>query len=297
MEVGRRIHNGRALLVDDVQVIQRTTMPPTPSPTFSTTNEVNTGPSGAPSRMTDTPSTDNVVACPPIGDSPIVVGAGSVILSLAEGSSLCSLTKEIISSDGNQKTLIPVALSYDSHPWEQAAGEFAQTIFGGSEILCYSSGCQLNLPPLEQEGSESYLLSSSSYSLSKTNEYSRFLETATFGVTEDDLENIDTISSSSNSQDNIAHWVAQQMDTNITPMSSHREFWRKGLNGRVSAFVFFSFKQDPLMFLTNMHLFAYRFLGHWESPQQTTLVINIQDGERSVLFVMTTHGTQEMKRF
>ena len=216
--------------MDDIQIVPRTTIPPTPFPTFSPTKSPNTGPTSQPTQRTDAPTTNNVVDCPPAGASPTIVGSGAVIFGLSKGSNLCSLDKEVTSSSTNQKTLIPIALSYEGNPWEQAAGEHAQRVFGGEEILCYLSGCQLNLPEL-QEG-ESYVLSSSSHVLSKENEYARFLETATFGITEDDLESIDK--PSINIQENIATWISKQMNVTATPMSSHREFWRKRLNGRVS---------------------------------------------------------------
>jgi hypothetical protein len=126
--------------------------------------------------------------------------------------------------------MIPVARSYDNHPWEKAAGEFAASLFNTEDILCYEAGCQINLPPLEADST--YQLSSVVYSLSEQDEYARFLETATFGITQEDL---DAFASSSRSvEDDIISWVSDQMDPAEVPMTSHREYWRKRLNGRVS---------------------------------------------------------------
>lgn len=216
--------------MDDVQIIPRVTTPPTSFPTFSPTKSPVTGPTSQPTKGTDAPTTNKVIDCPSVGALPIVLESGAVIISKANGSHLCSLDIEVTSSPSTQKTLIPIALSYNGNSWEQAAGEYAQAVFGGKEILCYLSGCQLNLPQLEQ--GESYILSSSSHVLSKENEYARFLETSTFGITEDDLGSIDEPSTSI--QENIASWMSRQMNVSTTPMSSHREFWRRRLNGRVS---------------------------------------------------------------
>lgn len=158
------------------------------------------------------------------------------MLQIAE-SSLCTLTKLTISSEGHFVNT-PIARSYNGKEWEQAAGEFAHSFFDGP-ILCYSKGCQVHLPKLE---AGYYLLTSSTHSLSDRNTYARFLETATFGITEkelDDLESRTSSRSGSSVESNIISWVHEQMDTAKTPMTSHREFWRRGLNGRVSSDLFF----------------------------------------------------------
>ena len=63
-------------------------------------------------------------------------------------------------------------------------------------------------------------------------EYARFLETSTFGVTEEDLNKLEAAPNSV--QENIASWISNQMNSSITPMSSLREFYRHGLVPRVS---------------------------------------------------------------
>ncbi len=175
---------------------------------------------------TDQPATTNIlISCPPVGSPPIDVAPGSVTLTLSDA--LCTLST--ISETGFA-TLIPIAISYDNNPWEQSAGEFASSFFANDDISCYSNGCQIDLPPLET--GESYVLTTSNYTLSETNQYARFLETATFGTTQ---EQLDTLKSSPESvYDNIALWISDQMNSTITPLTSHREFWRKSVNGRVS---------------------------------------------------------------
>jgi hypothetical protein len=228
IEIGRWIHDGRQLVVDDIKVTQRTTLPPTPHPTFSPTKRKNTGPTNQPTIRTESPTTSNLLACPLVGDNPLIVSSGSVMLSVAS-TTLCTLTKSVTSSESGKMTLIPIARSYDGNTWEQAAGEYAASIFGGKDIVCYTVGCQVNLPPLEA-GAE-YLLSSSSHSLTEIDEYARFLETATFGITQEQLDTFDA--SSANVEDGINSWVTNQMNTNTIPMTGHREYWRNGINARV----------------------------------------------------------------
>lgn len=229
--MGRYVHVGRALLVDNIQITQRTTSAPTPSPTFSPTKSKNTGPTSQPTKKTDAPTTTNVLSCPSVGDNPIFIPSGSVMLQPATNLTLCTLTKVVTSSETGDSFSIPIARSYDGNSWEKAAGEYAASFFVNQGILCYESGCQINLPHLDS-GSQ-FNLASYSYSLSKSDEAARFLETATFGITQSQLDAFEN--SSNNIQDDIIGWVSNQMNASITPMTSHREFWRKRLTGRVSA--------------------------------------------------------------
>ena len=229
LEIGRYIHEGRVLLVDDVQLFQRTTLPPTPMPTFAPTKGQNTGPTSEPTIRTESPTTTNIGICPLVGDAPLTISAGSIILRVAN-IALCTLSKSTIASpESGEVILIPIARSYNNNPWEQATGEYATSIFDGVDIQCYTTGCQLNLPALE--AGATYILSSSSHSLSESDEYARFLETATFGVTQ---EQLNAFADSPNSvQDDITNWISEQMNSSTTPMTSHREYWRKGVMTRV----------------------------------------------------------------
>ena len=152
------------------------------------------------------------------------------MLSIAENAELCTLTKSVTSETSGETVLIPIARSYDNNAWERGAGEQAVSILGRKNIMCYAVGCQLDLQALES--SEEYLLSSSSHSLSESDEYARFLETATFGITQAE---IDSLAASPKSVDeNIIDWMSNQMNISETLLSSHREFWRKRTNSRVS---------------------------------------------------------------
>jgi hypothetical protein len=226
IEIGRYVHVETVLLVDDVELTQRSTLPPTPAPTFFPTKRgVLTS---EPTSGTEAPTTTNILSCPLAGDTPLVVTAGSVILQIAN-TTLCTLSKSINSSESGEVTFIPIARSYDNNPWEQSAGEYAASVINNTDIECYAVGCQLNLPGLETGAT--YILSSSSHSLSGRDEYARFLETATFGIAQEQLDAF-TISAGS-VQDNIVNWLSEQMNSSTIPMTSHREHWRKGVMNRV----------------------------------------------------------------
>jgi len=206
------------------------TSSPTPYPTYFPTEEENAGPTIEPTIRTDTPTTGKVVMCPNHGSTPVSVSAGSIVLQVSD--SLCTLTKVTTSIETGEITSIPVARSYDNNPWEKSASS-SVSMFGKEEILCYPVGCQMQLSELES-GAE-YMLSSFSHSLSKTDEYARFLETATFGTTQQQLDVF--TNSPKNVQETIASWLTDQMNPNVTNITSHRAYWRRGLNGRVRGYL------------------------------------------------------------
>ncbi len=227
IEVGRFVQgDDRAVIVDDIQLIK---LVATPYPTFSPTRNTGDVSTSQPAIRTDAPTSANLFSCPLVGNAPFIVSSGSVLLQVVEEETLCTLTKSRTPVETGETTLIPIARSYDNNTWEKSAGEFAASIFGGKEIPCYPSGCQVELPALE-EGAQ-YLLSSYSHSLSETEEYARFLETATFGTTQNQLDLFGE--SNESAKNTIARWLADQMDSNITQITSHREYWRRGLNIRV----------------------------------------------------------------
>ena len=175
------------------------------------------------------PTTSNIITCPLVGGGSISLGSGSFILKVPT-KTLCSLNKAVTSPETGDVTLIPIARSYDGNEWEQAAGKYAFSLFHDNDILCYTEGCKVKLPPLEEDSE--YLLTTSTYSLSEKDEYARFLETASFGITEEQLDDFEA--SSLNIGENIINWLSDQMNASIVHMTSHREFWRKGVNNRVS---------------------------------------------------------------
>ena len=78
---------------------------------------------------------------------------------------LCILTKVVTSPEDGERSLIPIALSYDNNLWENAAGTYATTLFNSEDIICHDIGCQINFPALE--AGEEYHLTSYTHSLEK----------------------------------------------------------------------------------------------------------------------------------
>jgi hypothetical protein len=152
------------------------------------------------------------------------------IISRSSPNTLCTLTK-VINTNGVEK-VVPLGRSYSSHDWEVSAGDVAGEIFKSGEFPCYEIGCQVHLPKLKS--GERYELTAFSHSLSEKDEIARFLETATYGITDEDIRLIKLLPSNNGVIGKILSWVQDQMDSNIVPVSSHREFWRKGANPRVS---------------------------------------------------------------
>jgi len=227
--LGRYLPLGLVLLFDDVQVGQKTTFAPTKSPTQEPTKEVTTGPTPSPTTRTDAPTTSNFKTCPSVGSAPEVLDGGSVMVGTAAKDTLCTIKKVTLDGNTVQKS-IPLARSYDLNAWEKSAGEFSTSTFT-HEFLCYSQGCQINLPQLE--AGEKYHLASYAYALNERNEFARFLETATYGVTRAELDAFTATSQNVGSLSTIVNWIQSQMDPAIVPMTSHREFWRKRVNPRV----------------------------------------------------------------
>eukprot|EP00554_Chaetoceros_debilis_P007442 CAMPEP_0194077066 /NCGR_PEP_ID=MMETSP0149-20130528/3732_1 /TAXON_ID=122233 /ORGANISM="Chaetoceros debilis, Strain MM31A-1" /LENGTH=4275 /DNA_ID=CAMNT_0038757959 /DNA_START=113 /DNA_END=12940 /DNA_ORIENTATION=+ len=225
LEVGRYVHVDRILVVDDIMITQKTTFAPTANPTFSPTKPLTTGPTPKPAITTYAPTTSVTIKCPPPSEY-TPVDAGSAIFSIAGDDSLCTITKVIL-KDGAVEKVLPMARSYDFNDWEVSAGSFAHAAFGSTEFLCYDSGCQINLPALE-DGAE-YRVSSSAYELSPIHEHARFLETASFGITESSLDVLGASAAINGSSGAISEHIQLQMQTD---MSSHRAFWRKRVNPR-----------------------------------------------------------------
>lgn len=120
----------------------------------------------------------------------------------------------------------PLARSYNGDGWEVAAGDAATTTYRDG-FLCYSKGCQIDLPALDPD--VQYRLTSYSHSLNRRDEMARFLETATFGVTNTEVEKLRS-SAEDLGDDNfgaIVKWFKFQSDIQVTSLTSHRKFWRE----------------------------------------------------------------------
>ena len=144
---------------------------------------------------------------------------------LARSDFLCVLTKAVSDANGTLSNVAPVALSYDGQDWELAAGDFVATSLYGQDFGDFVAGSQITLPDLNAD--EKYYLTSYSHTVGETDQVARFLETATFGTTAQDLEQWTDPFDIASARD----WIIDQMNMNIT---SHREFFRLRSNGKVS---------------------------------------------------------------
>ena len=178
--------------------------------------------------------------CGAIGtDSPTDVGLtqeGTLEVTMSSTGSLCTLTEvQTDTSTGEDVQVIPIARSYEGRNWESAAGGRASSIFSsGGALACSdtSSTCTMHLPAAST--SSRYVLTSYDHSIGQRNEVARFLDQSTFGVTTNELNYHDGGDWTSNAALYRANYVKNQMDTSVTPMTSHREYWRSRTNPKVT---------------------------------------------------------------
>lgn len=220
------------IVMDDVHISTVTTEEPTITPTFAPTEdipEVSDSPSSSPTSM---PTVGTATDCPDVGAGSVAISAGPVMLSRSD--TLCVLTKAIEGADGISN-VAPVARSYDGRAWEPSAGGFATELLQDTVFGDYSHGTQVNLPELA--AGEKYFLTSYSYDVNQEDAVARLLETATFGTTAEDLA---AWNKGDVTTDSVSEWIHEQIDL---PMTSHREFFRRRVNPRVSPLSF-----DPSLY-------------------------------------------------
>jgi hypothetical protein len=171
--------------------------------------------------------------CPPPGESTDINldGGGILAVSSSSAGTLCTLT-QVRTENSKDVQVIPIARSYEANPWESAAGDTAIEIFrrSGGQPVCTENSCTINLPALPDPATYRYALTTYSYDLSRKDEVARFLDRSTFGTTPTDLALHDTAAWGDTYR---ANHVKDQMDTTITPMTSHREYFRKRTNPKV----------------------------------------------------------------
>jgi len=141
-----------------------------------------------------------------------------------------------VSLDGSiVKKSVPLARSYNGNDWEVAAGDVAIATFKHG-FLCYSQGCQINLPALDP--GVRYHLTAYTHSLKRKDEMARFLETATFGMTSAEVEQLkssaQTLGGNNGNFEAIVDWFAFQSDKQSISLTGHRKFWRERISPRIS---------------------------------------------------------------
>jgi len=147
------------------------------------------------------------------------VAAGGQVVTLKRttlGSSfLCTLELE------NSDTLVrtPVARTYDGHEWERVGGGFVAAHFE-EEWTCTATQCTATLPASNSDSQ--YILQTRAVDVivSEQDQRARFLEAASMGATPQQVL-------STSGFPPVGTWIKDQM---ALPITSHREFYRRGLN-------------------------------------------------------------------
>ena len=212
------------IVVDDIHIFPENTQAPSFLSTLAPTDNYSE-PTDVPTNYpTSMPTTSTVTRCPNLDTTPVSVPAGPIML--AKSNELCILTKATEDTFGILSNVAPVARSYDGRAWEPSAGEIATQLLHEVNFGDYSNGTQLNLPELP--GGEKYFLTSYSYSSNEQDEVARLLESATFGTRAKDLSAWDKGPLTTSV---VSDWIKDQIDK---PITSHREFFRRRVNPRVS---------------------------------------------------------------
>ena len=154
---------------------------------------------------------------------------------------LCTLTRK---NSEFSTTYIPIARSYDGHDWSRSAGKYLEQM--QNEAICgtsvldgsnYNEGeylCQLAVPTLLITSDAYYLTKfdeSAAASNSRQTRAARFLEFATFGGTRTDITSLSN-GITTDGDYAIASWVHDQTSPTVTPITSHRKYFRERMSPR-----------------------------------------------------------------
>ena len=132
---------------------------------------------------------------------------------------LCTLFTVQLSESGDQSFYIPVGRSYDGYDWERVAGRYDTLPF---DCTAADGTCTVTLPNTD---AQPYYLTGYLHALTDDQISARFFEKATFGPTS-------ALLNRATNEADMAGWIQDQFDEAVTPMSSHREYFRKRLNPR-----------------------------------------------------------------
>jgi len=263
---GRSINPGVAVLIDDVQIVAKSTLNPTPFPTLSPASSQLLKTTGTPSVRKSLAPTSSMLTCPIVGNAPMTLVSKTVMLKFSDAERLCTLVKVTVDTgSGNVTAIIPLAHSYDGYSWDLASGDYAASFSSLNIFQCYDRGCQFNLP--STSSNEFFQLRSYQYILPEMDQFARLLERTSFGITQSDLNAISSLSSNGtgNLTTNalsykIALWVQTQMMLRI---SSHREFWRQGSNPRLPGPSIVGLPSRPCQVGARFRRFAFVRNDYW----------------------------------
>ena len=141
---------------------------------------------------------------------------------------LGSINSDSSLSDFN---MVPVARSYNYNNWERLAGPYAQELLISCADDPAAAECLLEIPVLANLKEGRFVLLPFQHSLSDSKSVvSRFFHQTTFGPT---MSMINAWDYSKDFDIEFATWVENQMDQISTPITSHREYFRKRVNGEL----------------------------------------------------------------
>ena len=187
---------------------------PSVSPTVRPTRSL--VPTSSPTKSA-APTLIHEATCPPIGSSQ-EVPPSILTIDRSNSSVLC----QIVLVNGDIRK--PVARSYDGGEWHQYSGGFSDMA-----VSCYLDECTFELG--EPAGGQYMLSSTNGYTVTDEQKAARFFEAATFGMNKSSISALANQVASSG-DDAFAAWIKTQMNENLTPMSSLREFFRSRANGK-----------------------------------------------------------------
>jgi hypothetical protein len=216
-------------------------------------------------------------SCPGIGDDPKVIQDS--LVQLSNFAHLCTLTRL---TDG--ATISPVARSYNGRDWEVSAGDYAATL----EVDCEAgpeNTCLLNLgvePSIHEN--QVFVLTSYQHALDAKSTVARFLERASFGASMSNLNDWDYTQATFPASFSI--WIQDQLNVAKTPLSSHREFYRRHLNPRLDQ-TFYAGKPGPSPCSQDSRWRSFAFSV---KDSHKTLTVSSLAGDGATPYVLSVDG-------
>lgn len=147
-----------------------------------------------------------------------------VLVRVTAATDTADLNNISVNSGIEDYNIVPIARSYDNGVWKRAAGPYAQKLV----ISSCSSACDLNIPILSNLDAGRFIMMPFEHSISDEAKVSRFFQQTSFGPT---MAMINSWNYGRNLFNEMASWVKNQMNKNTTPLTSHREYFRKRVEG------------------------------------------------------------------
>jgi hypothetical protein len=303
--LGRGVDPKVALLIDDIQIMAKSTPVPTPSPTLSPFSPQLMQPTKSPSARRTLAPTTSAITCPTIGNLPVSLSSNTVMIQFSAAGMLCTLVKVTVDTNSSNITaIVPLARSYDGFAWELSPGDYAASFASTNIFQCYDRGCQFKLP-ITTSSNEWFQLRSYQYNLPEMDQYARMLERTSFGITQSDLKAISSLPSAVTGNVTtdalsykMAQWIQTQMTSNVT---SHREFWRQRANPRLQGPSTVGLPNQPCQIGARFRRFAFvrnDFFAGWTtssirvSSNTSPVVLRLNGSPRTVVSKVAIQNSQ-----